>query len=108
MMEDLWPSGHAEMHADMLAICGQCRRVTRAKTGPCGHPVCAVCGRCPPCDGPLEDTMPALDDRLRWLDHLHECTRCPVQLCDTGLELAAAVRDSMAPGETWEGVWKPR
>jgi hypothetical protein len=49
--------------------------------------------------------MTALDDRNAWLAHLHECTRCPVDLCDRGLELAAAVRESMAPGETWEGVW---
>jgi hypothetical protein len=50
----------------------------------------------------------ALDDRVRWLAHLHECTLCPVNLCDTGLELAAAVRESMAPGENWQGVWNPR
>ena len=49
--------------------------------------------------------MSALVDRLRWLAHLRECTRCPAQLCDEGLELAAAVRESMAPGETWEGVY---
>lgn len=46
--------------------------------------------------------MSALDDRRRWLEHLHYCTRCPVDLCDKGVELAAAVRQSMAPGETWE------
>jgi hypothetical protein len=47
----------------------------------------------------------ALDDRRAWLDHLHDCCRCPTDLCDRGAELAAAVRDSMAHGETWEGVW---
>ena len=46
--------------------------------------------------------MSALDDRKRWLDHLHECTLCPVDLCDKGMELAAAVRESMARGEAWE------
>jgi hypothetical protein len=46
----------------------------------------------------------ALRDRIRWLDHLHDCCQCPVNLCDRGMELAAAVRESMAPGETWEGV----
>lgn len=51
--------------------------------------------------------MNALEDRLRWLAHLHECTRCPVDLCDRGVELAADVRDSMAPGETWNGVHRP-
>jgi hypothetical protein len=49
--------------------------------------------------------MSAIDDRSRWLAHLHECIRCPVQLCDVGMELAAAVRDSMDPGETWEGIY---
>ena len=49
--------------------------------------------------------MSALDDRNRWLAHLHECTLCPVNLCDRGLELAAAVQASMAPGESWEGVY---
>lgn len=52
--------------------------------------------------------MPALSDRSLWLAHLKHCTRCPVDLCDRGLELAAAVRESIAPGETWEGVWSPR
>ena len=53
--------------------------------------------------------MSALDDRNRWLDHLnHECARCPADLCDRGLELAAAVRDSMAEDETiwFEGVFR--
>jgi hypothetical protein len=47
----------------------------------------------------------ALDDRNRWLAHLHECTLCPVNLCDRGLELAAAVQASMGPGESWEVVY---
>lgn len=51
---------------------------------------------------PRGGMMAALDDRKRWLDHLAECTLCPVNLCDKGEELAAAVRQSMAPGETWE------
>ena len=46
--------------------------------------------------------MTALDDRRRWLDHLADCTRCPTDPCDRGAELMAAVRESMAPGETWE------
>lgn len=49
--------------------------------------------------------MTAFADRAAWLDHLHECTQCPVNLCDRGEELAAAVRASMARGESWEGVW---
>ena len=49
--------------------------------------------------------MTALDDRNRWLAHLRECTLCPVNLCDRGLELAAAVQASMDPGESWEGVY---
>ena len=46
--------------------------------------------------------MSALDARERWIDHLHECTRCPVDLCDKGEELAAEVRATLAPEETWE------
>jgi hypothetical protein len=49
--------------------------------------------------------MSVLEDRRAWLDHLHDCTLCPVNMCDRGLELAAAVRDTMTEGETWEGVW---
>ena len=40
--------------------------------------------------------------RDKWLDHLHECTLCPVNLCDRGEELAAEVRATLAPNETWE------
>ena len=39
--------------------------------------------------------MTAVSDRSLWLAHLRYCTRCPTDLCDRGLELAAAVRDSM-------------
>ena len=46
--------------------------------------------------------MTAIDARKAWLDHLDQCTLCPVDLCDKGVELAAAVRASMAPEETWE------
>lgn len=49
--------------------------------------------------------MSALSDRSLWLAHLRYCTQCPADLCDRGMELAAAVRESMAPQETWEGVW---
>ena len=49
--------------------------------------------------------MSALDDRNRWLAHLHECTLCPVNLCDRGEELAAAVRATMAHEESWEGMY---
>jgi len=55
--------------------------------------------------------MAALDDRRAWLDHLAECTRCPVDLCDQGEELAAAVRASVADEESAElvlqqmGLW---
>jgi hypothetical protein len=52
--------------------------------------------------------MAALQDRSAWLAHLCDCTRCPANLCDHGLELAAAVRDSMAPGESWQGVYAPK
>jgi hypothetical protein len=52
--------------------------------------------------------MSALEDRVRWLAHLHECIECPTYLCDRGAELAAAVRESMAPGETWEGIYAPK
>lgn len=52
--------------------------------------------------------MSALEDRVRWLAHLRDCWSCPVNLCDHGAELAAAVRDSMAPGESWEGVYAPK
>lgn len=48
------------------------------------------------------EQMTARDDRDRWLEHMHECTLCPVDLCDKGEELAAAVRASLAPGESWE------
>lgn len=48
------------------------------------------------------EQMAALEDRKRWLEHMHECTRCPVDLCDKGVELAAAVRASLAPGESWD------
>lgn len=51
--------------------------------------------------------MSALDDRLEWLAHLHECTRCPVNRCDQGDELAAAVREGLDPGQFWEGVYRP-
>lgn len=49
--------------------------------------------------------MTALNDRRLWLAHLRECTLCPVNMCDRGLELAAAVEATLAPGETWQGVW---
>lgn len=49
--------------------------------------------------------MSAIEDRKLWLAHLRECTLCPVNPCDRGLELAAAVRESMDPGESWEGIW---
>lgn len=52
--------------------------------------------------------MTALDDRLRWLAHLRECVACPTDMCDLGMELAAAVRESMIPGESWEVVWCPK
>ena len=52
--------------------------------------------------------MNALSDRSLWLAHLRYCTSCPTDLCDRGLELAAAVEASLAPGETWEGVWGPQ
>lgn len=48
--------------------------------------------------------MTALGDRRAWLAHLRYCTRCPTDLCDRGEELAAAVRATMTPGESWEGV----
>jgi len=44
--------------------------------------------------------MGALEDRNRLLAHLRECVSCPVSPCDPGLELAAAVRDSAAYGES--------
>ena len=46
--------------------------------------------------------MSALTARQRWLDHLDECTLCPVNLCPAGEELAAEVRATMAPGKRWE------
>jgi hypothetical protein len=52
--------------------------------------------------------MTALDDRRRWLAHLHDCCQCPANPCDRGLELAAAVRESMAPGESWQGIYAPK
>lgn len=40
----------------LLAGCGRCRAATRSVPCPrCGGPACAVCGRCPPCDGDLPD-----------------------------------------------------
>lgn len=67
--------------------------------------------RCYPCrDAQLERQrayrrereIGKIEDRKAWLDHLADCTLCPVDLCDKGVELAAAVRASMAPEETWE------
>jgi hypothetical protein len=52
--------------------------------------------------------MTALNDRRLWLAHLHECTQCPANRCHQGDELAAAVRDSMTPGEFWQGVYAPK
>jgi hypothetical protein len=52
--------------------------------------------------------MTALDDRNRWLAHLHECTRCPANRCHQGDELAAAVRETLAPGDHWQGVYRPK
>lgn len=87
-------------------FCKRCQAVTPHMRGQCGHLKCAECGRCPMCDDPVrEGRMSTLDDRKRWLDHLQDCTLCPTSPCDRGLELAAAVRDSIAPGEEWEGVW---
>jgi hypothetical protein len=53
----------------------------------------------------MRTPVSALNDRMEWLLHLRECTLCPVDLCDRGEELAAAVQASMAPGESWEGVY---
>jgi hypothetical protein len=44
----------------------------------------------------------ASEARAAWMDHLHECRACPVNLCDKGDELASAVRQTLAPGEKWE------
>ena len=52
--------------------------------------------------------MTELQDRSAWLAHLRDCTRCPANLCDHGAELAAAVRDSMDPGESWQGIYAPK
>ena len=51
--------------------------------------------------------MSALDDRRQWLDHLDDCTLCPTYPCDKGEELMAAVREGLAPGERWAGIWRP-
>lgn len=51
--------------------------------------------------------MTAISARSAWLAHLRCCTRCPTDLCDRGEELAAAVRATMAPGETWQSVYRP-
>ena len=40
--------------AEVWAWCKKCEAGTASVKGPCGHPVCAVCGRCPPCDGPVK------------------------------------------------------
>jgi hypothetical protein len=49
----------------------------------------------------------AISDRSLWLAHLRYCTRCPTDLCDRGEELAAAVRETLAHGETWQGIHRP-
>ena len=55
--------------------------------------------------------MDAPEARRAWLDHLAECTLCPVDLCDKGMELAAEVRASLGEDETEElilqqmGLW---
>lgn len=51
--------------------------------------------------------MSAISDRSLWLAHLRYCTQCPSDLCDRGMELAAAVEAGLLPGETWEGVYAP-
>ena len=57
----------------------------------------------------LMDDLEKATRELTWLNHLmFECCSCPAQRCDRGDELAAAVRELMAPGETWEGIWRPR
>ena len=44
-----------EFHAAWSG-CGRCDRDTAPVPCPrCGGPACAVCGRCPPCDGPVPD-----------------------------------------------------
>ena len=48
-MGDLYPCGEPAP----VAWCKRCVRLTISETGECGHQVCFVCGRCPPCDGPL-------------------------------------------------------
>jgi len=50
----------------------------------------------------------ALDDRRAWLAHLRECTQCPVNRCDRGDELAAAVRETLTPGDHWQGIYRPK
>ena len=41
--------------ADLLPFCRGCRRGTvSSPCARCGGPACAVCGRCPDCDGPVQ------------------------------------------------------
>jgi len=35
--------------------CRKCRRATYSALGGCGHMVCGLCGRRPPCDGPIKE-----------------------------------------------------
>ncbi len=52
MMSDLFPSGEVII----IPWCKRCQRGTYSKRcEKCGEDeaACAVCGRCPPCDGPL-------------------------------------------------------
>ena len=45
-----------------------------------------------------------------WLAHCRWCGLCPANydLCDRGVELAAAVRESMVSGESWGVLLRER
>lgn len=51
--------------------------------------------------------MSTVSDRSLWLAHLNHCTLCPVNRCPRGDELAAAVRETLHPGEHWQGIYRP-
>lgn len=41
-------------------------------------------------------------DRARWVNHLGDCTLCPVNPCDRGEELAAAARETLTAEQLQE------
>ena len=49
-----------------------------------------------------DQPVSALEDRTRWLDHLHSCWTCggTAGYCPDGLDLLAMVEASLQPGET--------